>query len=888
LLLPALAVATGAMAPALVDAIKLAAREPGLTWFHKLHAASFIFGLLSMPAFVLGLGLGLIFLVLARRRDPSAAAASLWHRTVGALARRNRDPRAAATLYAVVVGALLFVAGGYKLNHIFFTAFKNQHLAALLLACLTPLLIGLVIIVVLMVRVGIERVTTLLARVPVLRLMATLAGAAGLMLLAAAGAATALALRFIPIVRIIDWRPLSYPSLTLILGAVILALVLWARRRRLLKRQGRAGGGRRVAVLIWALVLAASWGHCFVLLGQSTTVRTALLRRAYGAARTFDLLSITLDFDRDGYLSFFGGGDCAPFNAGVHPGAMEVPGNGVDENCFGGDLSTKHLKAPRKTFDHPLPPLVAGKKLNLILITMDGLRADHLGSYGYAKDTTPNLDALAAKATVFERAYAQAPSTRYSIPSFLSSKYSSQVPRDPTLEIPRPIRPEALMMAEILKEAGYNTGAALSYMVFDPSWKLNQGFDFYDNSMAAYYNGKGSPGWNKDQEYVLVDVAKGFLDKHKEEPFFLWAHFFEPHPPYVKRTEPKDFGNDDIGVYDSELAFGDARVGELLKHIAAHPAADRTVIAVSADHGRGLGEHGLATHGYDLFGENLHVPLFIHVPGLSARRIKHPVALLDILPTFVNLAGIKKKFEFEGHSLVPQMVEGVEPDKDRPIFSEVQVGFQNSHVINAVTTRDYKLIYDVTYNTFQLYDLRVDPTEQKNISDQSPAELKRVKGLLYKVMERATLPNFEEQIRSSHLVKAPPTPGIKQVNFDNQIQFLGFDVHPERPGAGAIIYVTWYIKALKKVKKDFKFIVQLKGKNGHFFDAKHVPVNGLYPASKWEVGKVIADRQHMRLPHIPQEYEVWVGFGLGHDTLPTVEKMEMVNTAVKVGTLQTY
>ena len=888
LVLPALALATGTLAPALVDAIKLWVREPALEWQHKLHAGTFIFGLLSMPGFILGLGVGVMALVLVRRRDPSVAAARLWNSSLGNLARKNRDPMAAATLYSATLGLLLFIAASYKLNHISFTAFKNQHLAALLLACLTPALMGAAVLATLVVRVGVERLMAGMARLPVLRLLATLAGAVTLLMGLAAGAAVLLGLRFLPIVRIIDWRPLSYPLLTLAVGGLILGLVLWARRRRLRHGPAPAGAGRRLALLLWALVLTASWGHCFVLLGDSALVRTALLRRAYGAARTFDLLSWGLDFDRDGYLSFFGGGDCSPFNAGIHPGAMEIPGNGVDDNCFGGDLSTKHLSAPERSFTHPLPPNVAAKKLNLVLITMDGLRADHVGAYGYKGATTPNLDALAKRSVLFERAYAQAPSTRYSIPSFQSSRYSSQVPRDPTLDIPRPIRPEALLMAEILKEAGYTTGAALSYMVFARTWKMDQGFDFYDNSMADYYNGKGSPGWNSDQPYVLTDVAKGFLDKQKDKPFFLWVHFFEPHPPYVKRTKPKDFGDDEVGVYDSELAFGDERVGELLDHIAAHPAADRTVIAISADHGRGLGEHGLATHGYDLFTENLHVPLVIHVPGLAARRIKHPVALLDILPTFVNLAGIKKKFDFEGRSLVPQLVEGVEPPKDRPIFSEVQVGFQNSHVINAITTRDYKLIYDVTYNTFQLYDLRDDPTEQKNISDQDPAELKRMKGLLYKVMERATLPNIEEQIRSSIVPKAPATPGVRKVNFDKQIQFLGFKVHPERPGAGAIIYITWYIKALTKLNKDFKFIVQLKGKDGAFFDAKHIPVNGLYPATKWRPGEIIADTQHMRLPHVPQEYEVWVGFGLGHDTLPTVEKMEMVNTAVKVGKLTTY
>ena len=889
LLLPLLATCTGALVPATVDTVKLALREPGFSTVQVIQSGAFMFGLMSMLGAFAGLLLGLLLMILTRDRDLSRSARLVVRTAWGWLKENNSRQTTVAAAYASLCGFALLLAAGYKVNHLFFTTFKNQQLAALLLACLVPVLLCVIALATLTIRVGMLHVISWMRMVPVARLLGTLSGAAVSTLLGVTAGTLFLVFKYLPIVRMIDWRPMSYPSLTLGGAAVALALVLWGRDWRL-ERSRSPGVLRHAALGIWCAIFLAIWGYCLTSLGDHATVRTGILRR-FGAARSFDVLSRILDFDRDGYLSFFGGGDCAPFNSGVHPGASEIPGNGVDDNCFGGDLSAKEIGTPKKKFDHKLPPPLDTAKLNFVLITMDGLRADHIGAYGYKEPTTPHLDKFAKRCVLFERAYTQAPSTRYSIPSFLSSRYSSQIPRKSVLTIPKPILPGALLMAEIFKEAGYYTGAALSYHVFNRSWGMDQGFDFYDNTQAAFYHGKGRPGWDDKQPYLLIDVAKKFLEstKTKGKPFMFWIHVYEPHPPYVERKKPIDFGDGIKGLYDGELRFGDGKVKQILDLIAKHPQADRTVIALSADHGRGLGEHGASSHGYDLFVEKLHVPLMFHVPGLKARRIKNPVAMLDLLPTMVNLARIKKQFQFEGRSLVPQLVEGVEPPPDRPIFSEVQVGFHNSHFINAITTRDFKLIYDVSYNTYQLYDLRKDPGELVDVADKHPADLKRLKGLLYKVMERATMPGMTEEIRSSIVKKAPVTPGIKKINFGNKIKFLGFEVHPERPSAGQIMTVTWYIKALAKIKKDYKVIVRFKGKKASGFDGKHVPVRGQYPTSKWKPGQIVRDRQYMRLPRtVAQDWEVWVGFGVGHDYLKPVDKVKLVNTAVNVGTLTTY
>jgi hypothetical protein len=131
-------------------------------------------------------------------------------------------------------------------------------------------------------------------------------------------------------------------------------------------------------------------------------------------------------------------------------------------------------------------------------------------------------------------------------------------------------------------------------------------------------------------------------------------------------------------------------------------------------------------------------------------------------------------------------------------------------------------------------------------------------------------------------------PGARVVNSDDQIEFLGFQVNPERPRAGGVLTITWYVRALHPVSKDYKFVVQLKGTRGAFFDAKHVPLRGQYPTSKWASGMVIRDRQYMRLPPVPQTWEVWVGFAAGHEALRPKQPLPMVHTAVHVGRFATY
>jgi len=842
-------------------------------------------GLISLGTLPFGLAIGGLSCVLTRNRDLAESWRQLLSSVWQVLKHHNWRPEAVASTYAALVALGGMVASTYELVLRFSVDFKNRSLAALLLACLLPMLLAMIILLASAVRIMLIPTIRAIGRISAVRVLASVVGALALGVMAVAGLAILLVRRYLAIVEMIDWRPLAYPMMLLIGTALIIGLLLHFRSRRLARRM-TASRLRRALLCVWSGVLLALWSYSLVAFDDQTTLRTALLRRGYGVARTMDVLNVLLDFDHDGYISFFGGGDCAPFDRDVHPGAVEIADNGIDDNCFGGDLHAGG-KAMLRHFEHRLPESLARRRPNIVLITLDDLRADHVGAYGYKRQTTPNIDGVARRGVLFERAYAQGPSTRFSIPSFLTSKYSSQIPRKNVTDVPEPVEESALLMAEVFQQAGYRTGAALSYRVFGRKWRIDQGFDVYDVSQARYYDGKGGPGWDPDQLYRLVDVAKRFLADNPDKPFFLWVHFFEPHPPNIHRTKPRDFGSDIAGQYDGELCFADAKVGELLDEIHRHPAANNTVIVVASDHGRGLGEHGSTTHGWDLYQPNLHVPLIIAVPGLQPRRIRNPVGLIDLLPTFVNLCHIQRGFDFEGQSLVPQLVDGTEPPADRPLFSEVFVGFHNTHVINSITTRDFKLIYDVTFNAFQLFDLRIDPDEKNEASARLPKELKRMQGLLNGVRERATAPSMRVEIESSMLPAAPDLPNVKRVNFGNQIEFLGFEVRPARPRAGDVLEILWYLRALTKMPKDYKMLGHLRGNGGEFLDTKHVALRGKYPSTSWIPGQVFRDRQLMRLSRTAQEYEVWVGFGTGHDILHPTRGEKLVNTTVLVGKFAT-
>ena len=347
-----------------------------------------------------------------------------------------------------------------------------------------------------------------------------------------------------------------------------------------------------------------------------------------------------------------------------------------------------------------LPPLPEGphrREADVVLITVDAVRADHVGCYGYARSTTPNLDALAASGVRFERVYTQAPHTSFALASLMIGKYYPTLAR-----LASSATHETL--AAILRRYGWKTAAFFPPAVF-----------YIDaHKMKAFESN------NFDFEYVKYEYlgAEGrvgqiedFLAAESPKKLFLWLHLFEPHEPY-ERHPGFDFGSRDLDRYDGEIAYSDMVLGKVLALLRAkRPGA---IVIVAADHGEEFGEHGGRYHGTTLFDEQVRVPLVVAVPGLPPQVVAAPVELIDVPATILGLLDIPLPLRMRGTDLGPWLPSGGAPaSRLPPAFAEVE----DKRMVALGTE---KLICDAGKDYCNYFDLAVDPGEQHDQVDQRP------------------------------------------------------------------------------------------------------------------------------------------------------------------------
>src|SRR6266480_3572806 len=261
---------------------------------------------------------------------------------------------------------------------------------------------------------------------------------------------------------------------------------------------------------------------------------------------------------------------------------------------------------------------------NVILITIDTVRADHVGCYGAKNVQTPTLDSLARDGIVFERAISQVPLTWPSHTVILTGTYPFQNGvQDFT---GTPLDPRFRSVAQAFKDHGYRTGAVVSAFVLDRSWGLARGFDFYDDAF--------SPETFQIKDIGLVDRKAGesvthainWVKQATHRPFFLWLHLYDPHSPY---DPPEPFRTQYRGhLYDGEIAYADHELGRLINYLKQKSLYDRTAIVLLSDHGESLGDHGEKEHGFFIYNSTVHVPLIVKPPagsGFRPGRIARPV-----------------------------------------------------------------------------------------------------------------------------------------------------------------------------------------------------------------------------------------------------------------------
>ena len=370
-----------------------------------------------------------------------------------------------------------------------------------------------------------------------------------------------------------------------------------------------------------------------------------------------------------------------------------------------------------------------GPGLNVLLVTLDTTRADRLGCYGYRGAKTARLDRLAAEGVRFENAFADAPITLPSHASLLTGLYPFEHGVRNNGNFYLPDRFETL--ATVLRRRGYRTAAFVSSFILDRRYGLARGFESYDDRMeeTAALGSSGEAERRGDRTALACTRwLAGYAGRGAAAPFFVWLHLYDPHEPYRPPPPFRDLFVDQ--PYDGEIAFTDLVVTSVLEKLAQLGLLDRSLVAVVADHGESLGEHGEETHSMFLYESTIRVPLILWRPGVLpvGRVVASPVRTLDLAPTILDILGEPPLAAPHARSL-RGAIDGRSPERPPAVYAETYVPkfYMNGAALRALREDRFKLI-DAPRP--ELYDLAHDPGETQNRFADEPGVAARLRAEL--------------------------------------------------------------------------------------------------------------------------------------------------------------
>ncbi|MGA8185336.1 MAG: sulfatase-like hydrolase/transferase [Terriglobia bacterium] len=352
----------------------------------------------------------------------------------------------------------------------------------------------------------------------------------------------------------------------------------------------------------------------------------------------------------------------------------------------------------------------AGKSSpNVVLVTIDTLRADHLACYGYDRIKTPHIDQLAKSGVRFANAFTPVPITLPSHTALMTGQYpmATGVHDFSGNKLP----PGSMTLARVLQSHGYSTAAFIGSAALDSRFGLNQGFDTYYDHFNLGHSREIHLDEIERRGDKVVDQALKWLESHRQKPFFIWVHLYDPHAPYdppepyarLYRNHP----------YDGEIAFADAQVGRLFDYLKRQHLYENSLIVLASDHGESLGEHGEKTHGFFIYNATLHVALIVRVPGDPPRVVQQGVSLVDVMSTVLQALKVTRPASVQGQSLLSLML-GHPSGRDSGQYAEnyaplIHFGW------NRLLGLEWRGMQYIETTRPELYDLKADPHELHNL-----------------------------------------------------------------------------------------------------------------------------------------------------------------------------
>jgi arylsulfatase A-like enzyme len=566
------------------------------------------------------------------------------------------------------------------------------------------------------------------------------------------------------------------------------------------------------------------------LLSHDLSVRTLFfLRMPRHTTLAVDLLQRLSDSDGDGYSRYFGGRDCNDQNPDIHPNAIEIPGNGVDENCMAGDyplvetLDTTEFEGLERV-------------TNVILITVDSLRPDLMSVYGYGQNTTPNLKRVASEGcTVFTNAYSASVATMPALLAMQAGRLRSAV----SLTWDGALNPRVHTLPRLMAEFGFDTRAQIIPRTLHHD--ILSGFTVENLGEGIPYEQL----FNAATGVRFVDGAIRLFSGYQpyEKPIFLFQHWLDPHSPYIRHKGFDQFGKDTRARYLSEVAYTDYQLGRLFDYLKQSGRMADTLVIISADHGEAFHEHESEYHGESLYEEEVRIPLIICAPGAPPSVIDTPVSLLDIAPTVLAAVGQFAPLTMSGRPLL-NAVYG-RTLTERAVVAEIV----NPKPIRMLVEGGWKIIHYPLQGMAELFDLVNDPKETTNRLFSDPEQAGARYAMLLQIMDSVSA-SFGRRLLEILVPKLPDGLNPLTVDFEKGPRLLAASLEKETLGAGQTLKGTFFWQARKPMDGPLFSHFSLLDENGKqvWSMADPTPAFADYPTQLWRPGDLVRDELEVLLP----------------------------------------